>query len=278
MALRITTLSENTAGSRDLLAEWGLSFLIETGNETILFDTGKTITAAHNVDSLGADLKQVSKIVLSHGHYDHTGGLRQVLRRMHKEVEIIAHPDVWASKYSRRKGKRDRYTGLPFQREELESLGAVFSLTTESLKVAENCFTTGEVPMVTDYETIDSRLFVRTEAGWQPDPLLDDLALVIKTELGLVVVLGCAHRGIINTLYHARQITGVESIYAVLGGAHLIDAPQERVRKTIAALKELDVQKLGLCHCTGLPAITTLAHEFGERFFFNITGTVFELP
>ncbi len=278
MALRITTLSENTAGTGDLLAEWGLSFLIETGRETILFDTGKTITTAHNVAALGVKLNQVSKIVLSHGHHDHTGGLRQVLHRIGKEVEVIAHPDVWAPKYRRRKGKKDRYIGIPFQRQELESLGAIFTLTRESMEVADNCITTGEVPMTTDYETIDSGLFVRTDSGWQPDRLLDDLSLIINTELGLVVVLGCAHRGVINTLHHARDLTGVKTIYAVLGGAHLIDAPRERVQRTIAALKALGVRKLGLCHCTSLPAISALAHEFGDRFFFNITGTIFKLP
>ena len=278
MALRITTLSENTAGTGDLLAEWGLSFLIETGRETILFDTGKTITTAHNVAALGVKLNQVSKIVLSHGHHDHTGGLRQILHRIGKEVEVIAHPDVWAPKYRRRKGKKDRYIGIPFQRQELESLGAIFILTTESVKVADNCITTGEVPMTTDYETIDSGLLVRTDSGWQPDKLLDDLSLIINTELGLVVVLGCAHRGVINTLHHARNLTGVKTIYAVLGGAHLIDAPRERVQRTIAALKALGVRKLGLCHCTSLPAISALAHEFGDRFFFNITGTIFKLP
>ena len=278
MALRITTLSENTAGTRDLLAEWGISFLIETGRETILFDTGKTITAAHNTATLGADLSKVNRIVLSHGHYDHTGGLRQMLQRIGKEIEVIAHPDIWAPKYRHRKGEKDRYIGIPFQRQELESLGAIFTLTSESVKVADKCITTGEVPMITGYETIDTFLYVRTDSGWQPDQLMDDLSLIINTELGLVVVLGCAHRGVINTLYHARNLTGVETVYAVLGGSHLINAPRERVQQTIAALKELDVQKLGLCHCTSLPAISVLAHEFGDRFFFNITGTVFELP
>ena len=278
MTLRITTLSENTAGTRGLLAEWGLSFLIETGTDTILFDTGKTISTAHNIDSLGVNLSKVSKIVLSHGHYDHTGGLRQVLRRIGKEIEVIAHPDIWAPKYRHRKGKKDRYIGIPFQRQELESLGATFVLNSKSVKVAANCITTGEVPMVTDYETIDSGLFVKTDSGWQPDQLLDDLSLVLNTELGLVVVLGCAHRGAINTLYHAQNLTGVKTIHAVLGGSHLIDAPKKRVQRTIADLKKLDVQKLGPCHCTSLPVIATLAHEFGDRFFFNITGTIFELP
>lgn len=278
MILRITTLSENTAGSHNLLAEWGISFLIETGRETILFDTGKTITVAHNVAALGVNLNQVSKIVLSHGHYDHTGGLRQMLQRIGKDIEVIAHPDIWAPKYRHRKGEKDRHIGIPFQRQELESLGAVFVLTSESVKVAENCITTGEVPMVTDYETIDSGLFVKTDSGWQPDKLLDDLSLIIDTEPGLVVVLGCAHRGVINTLHHARKLTGGKPIHAVLGGSHLVNASRERVQRTVADLKKLDVQKMGLCHCTSLPAISTLAHEFGDRFFFNITGTVFKLP
>ncbi len=278
MALRITTLSENTAGTRDLLSEWGLSFLIESEGEAILFDTGKTISTAHNIDTLGVNPKQISKIVLSHGHYDHTGGLRQVLRRINKEIEVIAHPDVWAPKYRHRKGEKDRYIGIPFQRQELESLGAIFKLTTEPVKVADNCLTTGEVPMITDYETIDSGLFVQTDSGWQPDKLLDDLSLIINTALGLVVVLGCAHRGMVNILHHAQKLTGEKKIYAVLGGSHLYSASRERVQKTIADLKKLDVQRLGLCHCTGMPAIATLAHEFGDRFFFNITGTTFKLP
>ncbi len=277
MGLRITTLSENTADTGDLLAEWGLSFLIATGKENILFDTGKTISASYNTDSLEIDLNQIDKIVLSHGHYDHSGGLRQILRRMGKEVEIIAHPDIWTAKYRRRKGQKDKYVGIPFQRQDLESLGARFTLTTKPLKIADNIMTTGEVPMVTDYETIDSALFVKSDAGWQPDKLLDDLALIINAEPGLVVVLGCAHRGMLNTLYHARKLAGVKTIHTVLGGAHLISASKERIRRTIADLKELDVQRLGLCHCTSLPAISIMAQEFGEKFFFNITGTTIEI-
>jgi len=277
MGLRITTLSENTAGRGNLLAEWGLSFLVETEKETLLFDTGKSVSTSHNTRALGIDLKQVDKIVLSHGHSDHTGGLHQILQVMKKKVEVIAHPDVWANKYSRRQDKKDRFIGIPFQRQELESLGATFNLSTKPAKVADNIMTSGEIPMVTDYEEIDPAMFVKDDTGWHPDKLLDDLALIINTELGLVVVLGCAHRGIINTLYHAQQLTGVKPIYAVLGGAHLTSASEERIRLTIAALKELDVKRLGLNHCTSLPAASLLAQEFGDRFSFNNTGTSIEL-
>ena len=104
-----------------------------------------------------------------------------------------------------------------------------------------------------------------------------DQAIIINTEQGLVIIAGCAHRGIISTLYHAQQLTGVRAIHAVIGGAHLVDASEERIQKTIAALKELNIQRLGLCHCTGLPAVALIAHEFGDKFFFNSAGNILDL-
>jgi 7,8-dihydropterin-6-yl-methyl-4-(beta-D-ribofuranosyl)aminobenzene 5'-phosphate synthase len=274
MPIRITTLSENTAGKGNLLAEWGLSILVETEKASVLFDTGNSISAAHNADVLGVDLGKIDKIVLSHGHYDHTGGLRQVLRKMRREVEIIAHPDIWQAKYARRKDEPDKYIGIPFQRNELESLGATFNLTAENVKIDDYIMTTGEIPMETSFEQVDADLFVRSDSGWQPDKIMDDQALIVNTESGLVVILGCAHRGIINTLYHAQQLTGKEMIYAVVGGSHLINTSEERLWQTIAALRELNVRRLGLCHCTDLPASSVLAQELSESFFFNKAGTV----
>jgi 7,8-dihydropterin-6-yl-methyl-4-(beta-D-ribofuranosyl)aminobenzene 5'-phosphate synthase len=278
MGLQITTISENTAGLGSALAEWGLSILVETDEANILFDTGQSISASHNADLLGINLRQIDKIVLSHGHFDHTGGLKQVLRRIGKEIEIIAHPDIWAVKFSRREGKEARYIGIPFHRQTLESLGAHFNLTREPVKITGNIMTTGEIPMTTEYERIEPHLMVKEGKRLKPDTLLDDQALIIKTEPGLVVILGCAHRGIINTLYHAQKLTGVKAIYAVVGGCHLIDATEERVWLTIAALKELGVQRLGACHCTGLAASAIMAQEFGDSFFFNTTGTSISLP
>jgi 7,8-dihydropterin-6-yl-methyl-4-(beta-D-ribofuranosyl)aminobenzene 5'-phosphate synthase len=278
MGLRITTLSENTAGRDNLLAEWGLSVLIEADGVNILFDTGQSLSATYNADRLGIDLSKIDKVVLSHGHYDHTGGLRPLLMKIGKTVEVVAHPDIWAAKYRRRQGEADRYIGIPFSRAELESLGARFNLTAKPVQLTDNIITTGEIPMVTGFEELGSNLFVKVNGGWQPDELLDDQALIIKTELGLAVILGCAHRGLINTLYHAQKVTGVKKIHAVLGGSHLTNTTEERVWATIAALKDFGVQRLGLCHCTGLAATVIVAREFGENFIFNNTGTVINLP
>ena len=278
MSVRVTTLSENTAGRGNLLAEWGLSILVETEKTSVLLDTGSSISTAHNVDALGIDLNKIDKIVLSHGHYDHTGGLRQLLQKMKKNVEIVAHPDIWQAKYARRNDEPDRYIGIPFQRNELESFGAIFNLTAEPVRIGEDVITTGEIPMVTSFEQVDTGLFVKEDTGWRPDEIMDDQALIVTTDSGLVVILGCAHRGIINNLYHARRLIGKEAIYAVIGGSHLINTSEERLWQTIGALRELGVQRLGLCHCTDLPAASILAQEFGESFFFNGVGSVVDLP
>ena len=187
MGTRLVTLSENTAWRTEVLAEWGLSILIERDNHSVLLDTGETISAAQNAESLGIDLTKIDTIVLSHGHFDHTGGLPHLLTGIGHEVTIIAHPDIWAPKYNRKKDRPDKYIGIPYSREELEALGARFKLTTGSCKIDEDILTTGEVPMQTDFETIDSFLFLKTEDGWKPDELLDDLGIVIVTAQGLVV-------------------------------------------------------------------------------------------
>jgi 7,8-dihydropterin-6-yl-methyl-4-(beta-D-ribofuranosyl)aminobenzene 5'-phosphate synthase len=278
MGIRITTLSENTASIGDFLAEWGLSMLIETDKTNVLLDTGKGCSSVYNADTLGIDLRAIDKIFLSHGHFDHTGGLHEILRRMRKKVEVIAHPDIWQLKYSRRENEVGRYIGIPFQRSELEGLGAMFVLNENPVKIDDSIMTTGEVPMTTSFEEIDAMLFLKKDSVLQPDQVMDDQALIVRTKAGLVVILGCAHRGMINTLYHARQLTGENKIYAVMGGSHLMDASEERLWQTIAALRDLGIQKLGLCHCTDLRAISLLAQEFGDALFFNKAGTVIEIP
>jgi 7,8-dihydropterin-6-yl-methyl-4-(beta-D-ribofuranosyl)aminobenzene 5'-phosphate synthase len=276
MEVKITTLSENSAGA-GCIGEWGLSMLVEADGKKILFDTGAGVAAVHNADLMGVDFSTIDKMVLSHGHYDHTGGLLEVMKRAGKQ-EIIAHPDVWARKYGSLDNTPARYVGIPFIRESLEVMGASFNLTTEPVKLSEHITTTGEVPMLNDYETVETYLRVMEGNDLKQDKINDDLSLVIDTDFGLVVVLGCAHHGIVNNLQRAKKVTGKDNIYAAIGGTHLVHASKDRLEKTAAALLEMGVQYLGVSHCTGFGASAYLAQVFGDRFFHNNAGTRLTLP
>jgi 7,8-dihydropterin-6-yl-methyl-4-(beta-D-ribofuranosyl)aminobenzene 5'-phosphate synthase len=277
MEIRLTTLSENTA-NYGFLAEWGLSILLEVDGMRILVDTGLSFSAVHNAQLMGIDLATIDRIVLSHGHADHTGGLREVLRRR-GELEVIAHPDIWAPKYVRRDGEtKEQYNGIPFSQEELEGCGARFTLAREPVHITDRIMTTGEIPMLSGYEEIENNLFTKEGSVLQQDKLADDLALIIDIGFGLVVILGCAHRGIVNTLRHAQKLTGKELVYAAIGGTHLFRASDERMKHTIADLREMRIQRLGVSHCTGFRASTRLAQEFGDAFFLNNAGTRLTLP
>ncbi len=136
MEIKITTLSENSA-NYGFLAEWGLSMLVEADGLNVLFDTGRSFSAVHNAQLLGIDLSAVDRIVLSHGHADHSGGLYEVLRRAGQK-EVIAHPAIWEKKYAIHRGEQERYVGIPFAREALEALGTSFVLAKEPVKLSAN--------------------------------------------------------------------------------------------------------------------------------------------
>lgn len=280
MKLRLITLDDNTAGRWDMVAEWGLSILVQTDELTVLMDTGQRDAVIRNAETLKIDLGSVDKVVLSHGHVDHTGGLRPVLARARKEMEVVAHPSALEPKYARHPKEKERsfFIGMPFLREDLENLGACFKLSREPVWLSEHVLTTGEIPLITDYEKVDKDTQVKLEGRILRDTIPDDQALIIKTEDGLAVVLGCAHRGIINTLRHAQKLTGMEHIHTVVGGAHLKSDATEQIERTIADLRDFCLERLGLLHCTSVPAIVRLAQELGDVVFFNSAGTSLELP
>lgn len=278
MKIKITTLTENSVARPGLLAEWGLSIMIETENVNILLDTGgEELTAAFNARKLGKDLTALDKIVISHAHGDHTGGLVDILERVGKPMEIIAHPDIWAAKYGKFPRDDMHFAGMPHRSEKFEGLDARFLLSSEPVKITDNIMTTGEIRMQTEYEEVDDNLFTKVKGELRQDTLPDDLALIINTGQGLAVITGCAHRGIINTLHHAQFLTGEDYIHTVIGGTHLLRASEERLRATIEDLKSFGLQRLGVSHCTGSLPAAHLAQEFGEIFFFNHAGSTLEI-
>lgn len=276
MEIRFTTLCENTVGSPGLTGEWGLSILVEVDDDKILFDTGAESAAVKNADLLGIDLSDVSTVILSHAHRDHSGGLREVLKRT-SHPRIIVHPALWHPKFKRvRPDQPLKYNGIPYCREEIEKDADLF-LSREPVHLSELILTSGEISQTTDFESVDDHFFVDHNGTIESDSFIDEQALIIGAPEGLVIVSGCAHKGIINTIRHARKITGEEVVHTVIGGTHLYPKGQADVEKTVAELKDLQVHNIGVSHCTGIPAAMQLANAFGEQFFVNNTGTVHTL-
>lgn len=270
-SLIITVVTENSVTKRDLLAEHGLSLLIETGDYKLLFDTGQGMAIDSNLKTLGVDLTEINAIAVSHGHNDHTGGLQKVLA-FSGPKPVYGHPGIFDDKYATTSEGGHRANGIPFTRGELERLGAKLHLNTEPIQLSEEISLCGQVPRVTDFEGINPHFVVKRGGKFVPDPLLDDQALFIKTPRGIVVVVGCSHSGIINILRYARQVTGGEHIYGVVGGTHLVAADEERLNLTIKELREMQVEKLAVCHCTGLHAQMKLKETFGHGFVLHNVG------
>ena len=279
MKVRITIICENTVSIKGGLGEHGFAAYLETERGNYLFDTGSGGGLIPNLQKFDKDPLAIQKIFLSHGHHDHTGGLASILEII-GGVDISAHPDVFSIRYnvSKKEGKEvKRFVGLKFQRALLESLGGKFDLSRDFREVTREMFLTGEVPRKTPFEKGDPRLFMEKEGKLIPDSIPDDQSLVIESEKGLVVVLGCAHTGMINILEHVLEKTRKDRVYAILGGTHLDFASPPQLQETIAALKKYNVTHIGVSHCTGLKAASRLYSEFGDRFFFGQVGEVLEV-
>jgi 7,8-dihydropterin-6-yl-methyl-4-(beta-D-ribofuranosyl)aminobenzene 5'-phosphate synthase len=276
-ALSIAVLVENTANQQGLLAEHGLAFWIERGDRRILFDTGQGMALAHNAGQLGIDLSTVDDVVLSHGHYDHTGGLVAMLPAFSRAT-VYAHLTAFRERFARRPQAGVRPVGSPVESIEwLKSrVGRVVSLWTRPIEVGAGVWATGQIPRQNEFETTGGDFYF-DEAGTQPDPIVDDQALYMETRNGVVVLLGCAHSGVVNTLDYVCALTGADRIHAVIGGMHLLNADERRLDMTIRRLRELDVQRIGLAHCTGFAAMARLYHALPGRCFHCVAGTRIEL-
>jgi len=277
--MKITIICENTVGRLVGLGEHGFSAFIETGQGNYLFDTGSGQSVVKNSLELNKDLRTIRKIFLSHGHYDHTGGLPEVLKLKGK-VDVHAHPHVFLDRVHVIKEiekETKRFVGLPFKKSYLEALGADFILNKDFVEIEKGIFLTGEVPRKTSFEKPDSRLFAEVDGKMNLDIFSDDQSLILDTEKGLILILGCAHSGMINIINHVIHKTGKDKFYAILGGTHLDFLTLEQLEESIKALKKMKIEKIGVCHCTGMRATFRLHQEFGDRFFYGHVGSGLEI-
>jgi len=270
--MKITCVVDNSVKrSSPFWGEHGVSFLIETGGKRILFDTGQSgIVLLHNLEELRTKPEELDAIALSHAHYDHTGGLEALLEQA-AGLPVFAHPDLFRERFSRH-GERIDSIGLSLTREALAEQ-AELHLSAEPIEIASGVWTTGEIAPRPEPDGRSARHLVRADGGWAPDPYNDDMALVLETEQGLVVICGCCHAGLLNTVAHVRR-TFRDEIIAIVGGFHLADADEAQLKHTIEVLKSYGSPRLYPNHCTGERAYTALAMAFGERVAPCPVGTV----
>ena len=265
-----------------ILAEHGFSAVVTVyrndAARSILFDFGfSEHGAAFNADALEVDLTNVEAMVLSHGHMDHFGGVEQLAQRVGKKgIELVLHPTAFRkSRYI--KVTDDFKIGLPsLAREKFDNAGICIVESETPRTLLEDCLLfLGEIPKQTEFEKGFPRMHFDEGGESKWDPIEEDTAIVMHVkDRGLVILSGCAHSGIINTANYAREVTGVEDIFVVMGGFHLTGADFEPIiEPTTDALKSLNPQYVVPTHCTGRKAVMHLEKEMPDKFLLNMSGT-----
>lgn len=272
--MKISILTENTVYKRGFIGEHGLSLLIETKGRKFLFDTGQTRVFARNAEILKEELTRLDGIILSHGHYDHCGGLGNWLEEEQKGVScpIYVNERAFEKKYTKNpKNNQMRYIGIDWSP---ELCGEQLKLIRESKQqIAENVFLLSQIPYRVSFEPAPG-LFYQDEAGTIADSMADEQLMVIREEKGLLVFAGCAHPGIINCLSYVRESFSGEHIYGIFAGMHLKNCPRERLELTIQELKKINAEVVVPMHCTGILGIAAIKEQLGDNCVLAEAGKV----
>ena len=263
--VEITIVVENNVHKKGLLAEHGLAFWVDYKDKSYLFDTGQGDILAHNLNNLELKISNLSGVLLSHGHYDHAGGLETILKKR-PEISVYGHPDIFTPKYSK-KTSGNVFRGFSLTKDRIDNFIPVTDLT----ELAPGLFLTGEIPSQNKQEKLNDHYQVKEGKSYKTDPFYDDQSLVLDTEEGLVIVLGCSHAGVINILTYIKSEFD-KKIHTIIGGMHLVNASESRIEWTVNRLAEIGFERLIPIHCTGEEAVREMSAAFEDKVEIKSVG------
>lgn len=272
--LRMALLVENSSCSEAVIPEHGLSVYIEYNGMKGLYDTGQSDRLISNAEEMHIDLKDLDWISLSHGHYDHTGGLKSILSFTETNIPVYAGKSAFKQKYARRDNGVIEEIGVPFKISEISELAQSVNEVGDIQEIYENVYLIGPAPLNEDYEGPSRYMLIKdTEDNYINDMMEDERTLVIRTSKGLVIITGCAHRGSVNITKDIIRRFPEENILMILGGFHLGKTDDDSVQKRIDAFKKLEIEAIGLCHCTGAKASKSFKEQLRQKCFIAPAGS-----
>ena len=276
--MKITTLIENKSGDMDgLHTEHGLSIHVEVDGKNVLFDLGQSGNFIDNAKSLDIDLGKLDYLVISHGHYDHSGGLKRLIKEINPNVKLYMGRGFFDEKYRLSWGDEYEFIGNPFDEDYLKANKIDYEFVKEDItQLTENLSIYTNFNRNEDFENTDQDMYLKENGQYKKDLFLDEISLGIKSDEGLVVLVGCSHVGVVNILESIIQRTGM-NIKALIGGTHLVKEDDEKINRIIQYLQEKQIQIVGACHCTGKQGETMIYQQMEENFINNSTGHILHI-